>query len=352
MKRTKRIIAAMIAVLMLLAVIGPVSLMAEAETEYEEVVVDFSVEGEEEDTGIDVTTIGEYFNSQAATGDSKAAVAGEGKVILDKYAHMYANEDATYDLFSGAYAVTLNFTSTSGNDAGIYVRSVDPTQTSVMNTVLGASMSFWFYEWDWYAEHKGASGASGTGGSGVKISFAKNGEIAVTLKTYEPDGLHVLGQTVTLAAPEGFDAKALNPVKITDDGKSHIEIFVCDTLMATVDYSGEPSDYPDDEENGVNEGGLLYYKNAVVKGADGTELLSIDNARIAAEQPVFAIGNRNGTTYFSDLKVSYFKVKKAATPEPTAAPTDVPATEETKTDAPAVTTAPTKAPDGDVTSGT
>ena len=86
-----------------------------------------------------------------------------------------------------------------------------------------------------------------------------------------------------------------------------------------------------------------------IRLADGTELLNIDNARIAAEMPIIALGNRNGESHFKDFEITYSAPKKAPTPEPTEAPTQAPTDEPAQqpTDKPAdhATQAPQKATD-------
>ena len=348
MKSFTKLWAIMAVLALALTCFAPARVNAAAEAEYEEKTLAFDLSQEDPDTSLDMTDFGEYFTCGAITGDSICAVGEEGDGVLSAYAHVYLTEEGSEELLEGPYAVTVKYTTATKGDGGIYVRGIRPELTSADNKVLNASMSFWYYEWNWYKEHQGADGTSATGGCGVKVSH-DGSTILLTINTHKDDGLHVYAEVVRLAAPEGFDLNGLNEYRITDDNKSHIEVFVNGTLMATVDYSGEPSEYPD-EDGVIMENGILYYKNAVVKGADGTELLNVDNARIAAELPIIALGNRNGESHFKDFTLTYSAPKKAATPEPTEAPTQAPTEKPTDkpTDKPAdnnPTTAPQAATD-------
>jgi len=334
MKNLLKTLCFCLAFALILSVLPGQLAFAEAETEYEEKTYSFSTKDEDEETDLSMTALGEYFTCQAATGDSLVTTAADGVAIADKYAQLYTGIDAADEFFSNPYAVTVNFTSTSNADAGVYVRSIDPTLIQINNQKLGSTHAIWFYEWDWYAEHGGTQGPSSTGGSGVKVSFSGN-NVIIGVKCAPEDGSGVMSRSVTFAAPEGFDPAALNPIKITDDTKGKIEVYVCDTLIGTVEYGGTPDIYEDTEATVNSE--VEYYKQAVIKGADGTEMLTITDARIAVIDPVVAIGNRNGTTKFSELTFVYTVAKKTATEEP--APTEEPVV----TDAPAATDAPADA---------
>ena len=322
MKSLTRLLAIFAVAALALACFAPVRSNAENTVEYEEKTITFDLSEEDPETTLDLTDFGEYFTCGAITGDSVCAVGDDGEGFLNAYAHVYLTEEGSDELLQGPYSVSLKYYTATKGDAGIYVRGIRPELTAAENVVLNnTSMSFWYYEWNWYKEHQGA-GNSTTGGCGIKVSNS-GGNVLLSINTHEDDGLHVSSRVVKLTPPDGFDPNGMNEYKITDDNKSHIELFVNGTLLATVDYSGEPSDYPD-EEGVIMENGVLYYKNAVVKGADGTELLNIDNARIAAEVPIIALGNRNGETRFKDFAITYSAPKKAPTPEPTEAPTPAP----------------------------
>ena len=107
-----------------------------------------------------------------------------------------------------------------------------------------------------------------------------------------------------------------SPIIRYDDNKGKIEVYVCDTLIGSVEYGGTPSIYEDTEATLNFE--IEYYKDAVIRSADGTEMLTVTDARIAAEDPVMAIGNRTGTTRFSELAFNYLVKKKVATEPPAA----------------------------------
>ena len=321
MKSLTRLLAIFAVAALALACFAPVRSNAENTVEYEEKTITFDLSEEDPETTLDLTDFGEYFTCGAITGDSVCAVGDDGEGVLNAYAHVYLTEEGSDELLQGPYSVTLKYHTLNKGNGGIYVRGVRPELFAAENKVLNASMSFWYYEWNWYKEHQGA-GNSTTGGCGVKVSHDES-SVLLSVNTHEDDGLHVSSKVIRLDPPEGFDTKGFNEYKITDDNKSHIELFVNGTLLATVDYSGEPSDYPD-EEGVIMENGVLYYKNAVVKGADGTELLNIDNARIAAEIPIIALGNRNEEARFKDFAITYSAPKKAPTPEPTEAPTQAP----------------------------
>ena len=347
MKSLTKVLALIAVLALALTCFAPARANAEAAVEYEEKTIKFDLSEEDPDTTLDTTDFGDYFTCAAITGDSVCAVGDDGEGFLNAYAHVYLTEEGSDELLQGPYSVSLKYYTATKGDAGIYVRGIRPELTAAENVVLNnTSMSFWYYEWNWYKEHQGA-GNSTTGGCGIKVSNS-GGNVLLSINTHEDDGLHVSSRVVKLTPPDGFDPNGMNEYKITDDNKSHVELFVNGTLLATVDYSGEPSDYPD-EEGVIMENGVLYYKNAVVKGADGTELLNIDNARIAAELPIIALGNRNGESHFKDFEITYSAPKKAPTPEPTEAPTQAPTDEPAQqpTDKPAdnATQAPQKATD-------
>ncbi len=344
MKSLTKVLALVTVLALALTCFAPARANAEAAVEYEEKTIKFDLSEEDPDTTLETTDFGDYFSTGAITGDSVCAVGDDGDGVLVNFAHVYLTEEGSDELLTGPYAVTVKYTTATNGDGGIYVRGIRPELVSSENKVLGAPMSFWYYEWNWYKEHSGANGNSGTGGFGVKVSHNAT-SVLLSINTHKDDGLHVSYEVIELTPPEGFDFNGLNEYKITDDNKSHIEVFVNGTLLATVDYSGEPSDYPD-EDGVIMENGILYYKNVVVKGADGTELLNIDNARIAAELPIIALGNRNGESHFKDFEITYSAPKKAPTPEPTEAPTQAPTDEPAQpTDKPAdnATQAPQKA---------
>ena len=296
----------------------------------------FPIEAADDGAPLEETSIGEYFRCKAATGDSVCAVESNGVCILDKYAEVVLKPEGTEDFLDGPYALSVKITSTSNTAeyperAGIYVRAVAPELVLIENSSLGANHAMWFYEWDWYNEHGGTQGTSSTGGSGVKLT-AGNGKINIGIKCRPEDGSGVLSRLVSFDAPEGVNTDELVPFRITDDNKGKIEVFVGDTLIGTVEYSG--AGYFDYDHPVAKDNDVEYYKEAVIKAADGTEMLKVTDARIAVEEPVLAIGSRSGVTHFSDLTIYYSEPAK---------PTDAPATEEPAvTDAPQVTDAPVK----------
>lgn len=329
----KKIFAVCLCILMLTSSAFSLTVNAE-EAEYELKPYEFTLTADDDGLPLEETSIGEYFRCKAATGDSVCAAGPDGVAIMDRYSEIALNTEGIEEFLSGPYAVSVKITSTSNTEeyperAGIYLRGTAPELVQINNSTLAATHAMWFYEWDWYNEHGGTQGASSTGGSGVKIT-AGNGKINICVKCRPEDGSGVLSRFVSFDAPEGINTDELVPFRVTDDNKGKIEVFVGDTLMGTVEYSGAGTF--DDEHPVALDNDVEYYKNAVIKAADGTEMLKVSDARIAVEEPIFAIGSRSGVTHFSDLTIYYAEAVKptnapATEVPPTEKPTDIPATE-------------------------
>lgn len=304
MRRKQKLLTILVTLLLVLSLLGTTMAAAEEASESEGTVPNtetFEFKMSDQDYGykLDELDITDLFTVEAA-GDGTANVTESGDAELNMFAQAYIPMDAAYDILDKSYTFQVDFYSTAASSGAIYVRAIDPQTYTVINPVWSAPQTFGFFEWDYYAE-AGGSGASGTGGSGIKV-YHTSDKIGVELKLYVEDGLNVVGKAVEFDAPEGFKPGSMNTYKIVDDGTSKVEIYVNDILVCTVEYGGEPAPYPDGDDGDVE---LLYYKNAVVKSADGTEVLSVDNARICAEYSTLAIGTRGLPSYFNNLILTY-----------------------------------------------
>ncbi len=173
----------------------------------------------------------------------------------------------------------------------------------------GITMQYLFpyFEVDGY---DGANGAMGLGGSGMTIAVETDG-IYLRIKNYQEDSRHISTSICKLNYNGTFDSTAYNRLVMEDDGQT-ITIRLNDQLLATVAMSN-PGRYDD----GRLELPFTFYKTAVVKDAAGETLLSIDNARLVAEDFCAGIGVRGNTAYFK--KIALEKVQE---PLPTTVPVD------------------------------
>ena len=300
MKKTAKILSFVLCAAMLLT-LSAVPFQAEEADEYEEKTISYTFDGEE-GSQLEESELADTFVMQIVRGaGGEGTVTEEGTVDLTKYAGFFTDIDVAYDYFAGAYTFSLDY-----------------------DFSCSSPEAFDMYEWDWYGENGGkGQGISSIGGSGIRVFLNKqNSAIGVSVKTRVEDGLFVHSQGVEFAYPEGFNASGMNNYKFEDDGKSSVKVYVNNALLATVEYGGEPGMYPDGDEG---DSDIMYYKHAVIKDAEGTQLLELDNARISADYSAVGIGNRGeNTTTIDNVTLKYMQKKKAATPVPTQAPTAEP----------------------------
>ncbi len=328
MKRNyRKILSAIIAAVLALTLFGTVSFAEAAEDEYEEKTETFVFDGDE-GSNLEDTDLPELFTMQIVRGaGGDAVVTEDGYVEMTKYAGFFSDIDFSYDYLNGAYKYELDYGYTSNNPAmaGIFVRMTDPKGYTITNPKnAGTQQAFDTYEWDWYKENGGkATGIASIGGSGIKVSVDNAASsISISIKTREEDGLYVFSRGVSIAFPEGFNKGGLNRYRFEDDGKTAVTMYINDALFCTVEYGGEPGTYPDGDEQ---DSDIMYYKTATVKDAAGTELLTLDNARISADYSCIGMGNRGDvTTQFDNITVTYLQKKKAAPTEAPATPTEKP----------------------------
>lgn len=309
---------------------------ASGEPELVEKVIKFDFDEEKELTFLE-SGICDYFVVDTPTGDS-AEIGEDGIGVLAGFSDIYTNDD-TVMLFENPYEISVDYKSKSNQNAGLYFRAVHPLLYSINNSVLNVDMNFHFYELDWYAQcgGKAVDSTTYTGGSGIKISTV-NKYVVIAVKVYAPDSLHTATRSVKIAFPEGKTYKEMINFRVTDNNAGLVSIYVENNLFATVEYGGEPGEY--ELSDTYEPGTLFFYKHAEIKNAQGEVLLAMDDAKIAAENPIFAIGNRDSTTYFNNLAIKYLAEAPKATPTP--APTGEPTQE--PTEEPAQTPAATEAP--------
>lgn len=288
--------------------------------ETEIIMREFKCSFEENTSGDEIaeTDLFDYFVIEGAA-DGTNLVNSDLNGEMKSYTQIYINEETAEEYFARAYTFQVDFNSTKTPASAIFIRSIDPTLYSVTNPKnSGVQQVFNFFEWDWYAENGGTNCSSGTGGSGIKVYLTSN-KICVSIKTRMEDGLYIGTSAAEFDLPENFNADGLNTFKFDDDGKGKVGIAVNGMALCTVEYGGEPGTYPDGDEGDCD---ALYYKNAVIKGADGTERLKIDNARISADYSVIALGNRGAEKlYFNNLQLTYEEAVPVATPTPEPTPT-------------------------------
>ena len=319
-KSNRKALAAIVALVLALAMLPAFSFAEAAEDEYVEKTETYSFNGEE-GSNLEDTEFADFFVMQIVRGaGGEGTVTEDGSVELQKYAGFYSDIDYAYDYLGGAYTYELDyaFIGTNPTMGGIFVRMTDPKAYAITNPKnAGTQQTFDTFEWDWYKENGGkGDGISSIGGSGIKVSVDNpKSSISISIKTRVEDGLFVHSQGVSIAFPEGFQKDGFNRYRFVDDGKTKVEIYVNDALLATVEYGGERGTYPDGDEG---DSDVTYYKHAVIKDASGTELLTLDNARISAEYGGIGVGNRGDVvSRFNNVVIKYMAKKKA---NPTAAP--------------------------------
>lgn len=343
MKKLFTVILATVMCLMLLS--ASMVSFASGEAEFVKKTVDFDMSKYEKGTDAVDTVLNDwFFIFYAGPADySSIVLQDEGLLKFSNYIHFSLFPELAEDLMNNGYEISLQYRAKSRSDlTGMFLRAVDSRSYEVINAVFdGAATSIDMYEYDWYKENGGKIAARSTiGGSGIRVyQDADNDKIGVDIKSREEDGMLCGSWGVEFDYPEGYVENELNPWKFIDDGKGTIEIYVCEKLICKVLYSGEPGTYPD----GLNEDcENLYYKDAKIVSPEGEELLSINNARISANTPIFGIGNRPepaAITNIKNLSISYYE-KVKATAAPTEEPTQAP---EGATDAPAATDTPANA---------
>lgn len=315
MKRKQNFWMLMVTLLLTLSLFGGVFAAAEEggseETPVNTKTFEFKTSTKDVEYTLEELSLTDLFTVEAVAGGT-AGVTASGDAELYMFSHVYLSQYDSPVSLQKSYTFQVDFRSTASANGAIFVRAVDPQAYTITNPLWNADQTFGFFEWDYYAETDGA-GASGSGGSGIKV-FHTDSKIYVGLKLYAEDGLHITGQNVEFDFPEGFKAGELNTYKFVDNGVSQVEIFVNDVLLCTVEYGGKPAPYPDGDDGDVD---ILYYKDAAIKGADGTELLRVNNARICAEYSTVAIGNRDNTTYFNNLVLTYETDAPSGDKEPT-----------------------------------
>ena len=302
---------------------------------YEKETYSYEYDFSENADSISGADLMEIFYYEGLAG-GEGYISADSTLVVDGYSQLYVREEVAKTDFTGAYTYTFDFKSTANPDAAIFIRGINPFTYTCANPKNNTdSQVFNYYEWDWYTENGGKSGASASGGSGIKI-FEQSSAIGITIKTYVEDGLKIVGKTTTLDLPEGYKAGQLNKYMIDDNGQGMIKITINEVALCTIEYSGEPVAYPDGNDGSCPQ---LYYPSAVVKDAAGNEILSVSNPRINAEYGMLAFGIR-GTdriVEIDNLKLEYHEFIPVT--KPTQDPGTTPQTPET-TKGPDVTKVP------------
>lgn len=158
--------------------------------------------------------------------------------------------------------------------------------------------------------YDGANGSIGLGGSGMTIAIEEDG-IYLRIKNYQDDSRRISTSICKLTYNGVFDSTAYNKLIMKDDGKT-VTFTLNDQLIATVDMSN-PGTYDD----GRDELPFKFFKTAVVKNAAGEMIMSIDNARLVAENYCAGIGVRGATpTYFKKIALEKVENPPVTDPEP------------------------------------
>lgn len=202
------------------------------------------------------------------------------------------------------FSVDLRTNEPAADWMGIFIRTGD-----VFN----------LYEWDYYVEKGGTDGSSSIGGTGIVIYPVTDG-IRLAVKT-RVDGPWGIGSAYTDIIVEGQpDWKSFTNLRVEDDG-SIVKIYVSNALAATVELS-EKGTYPEDSGTEIPEFlDCVYYKNAVVKDAGGTERFRTDSARVVAEDCYLGIGIRTKSLDIDNISISKDGNTQTQQPDPTAKPT-------------------------------
>lgn len=289
-----------------------------------ELKLDFQSE-DEETSAADIMDLIDIWEISVGIPGNGAFVKTTGD---DKYITTTGYVDIrTWDLLDAPYTFSVDFKLQGDGDekVGFFVKSVTPiVKKNPMNHDVDQVFSY--FEWDWYGENGGKNGTSSIGGSGIAVHPTKTGFI-VRVKNWQPDGLNTSSVKVTLPVPEGVDMTGFVTLKFVDEG-TKVTIYVNDKVLATADMA-DPGVYEEDAEDSNK-----YYKTVVVKDAAGTDVLSLDNAKVSAEGCQVAIGNRNTSIHLDNLYVAYTVPDPTPTPEKTATPvpTNTPTPTVNKTD--------------------
>lgn len=224
------------------------------------------------------------------------------------------SEFYSYEPIEAPYTYSIDIKLDTPGDVNIFVRSG-----------RNEASPFPFYEWDWYVEKGGKNGASSTGGPGLIVSLQQDA-VRVRIKNMQTDAENERISSVyyDFTGIKDYDFTKFNNIKFVDDGEK-IAIYFNNELLATCEMS-EKGTYEGDSET-VD---FMYFKKAVLKNAEGVEVLNLDNARLVAESSLVAFSTRNHPFYADNITLSY---EVEDTPEPTQTPeaTEKPAATPSKT---------------------
>lgn len=237
-----------------------------------------------------------YFEWHNATNESSIELVednGGTAMKLAGYSELY-----TIDYIPAEYVFSLRIKPKKDNGmVNVFVRGDMPGGLVKQNPRnAGIMQSFYYFEWDWYAENGGSHGGSSVGGSGLAISLTKNG-FTMRIKKYVPDSLTITSSVFNVKANLGIDLNAYNDVKITDTGK-RIDVFINGVLGGFVELSDESMVY---ESDGTN---TAYYKKATVYDGDGKLLGEVEDTRLHYNGSQIAVAGRNETFYVDDICIA------------------------------------------------
>jgi hypothetical protein len=144
------------------------------------------------------------------------------------------------------------------------------------------------YEWD----GDGNSGFPSVGGSGLLVLPNNGNKLSLVVKTYDESKEYKIGN-VRYEATVGADfSKGFETLKFVDDGQT-VKVYASDELAFIVEMS-DAGTYPVGEET--------YYKKVVVKDKNGTELGTVNNARVSVDS-VLIIGCRESKFNIDNIKI-------------------------------------------------
>lgn len=179
---------------------------------------------------------------------------------------------------------------------------------------------------------------NGMGHSGLYLSPKDENNMYIFVSTFEEDGLFTAHRNCVLPVNANLKSE-FNRYMFVDNNKGKAEIYINDTLFATVEYSNVTT-YPKDKDD-TNQ--TKFYKNVTVKDASGKVVLTVENSRLSPEN-VIAISERQ-----SDFEFDNLAVYTPEEPKPTPAPTPTPTPTEEPTATPEVTPTPTADPTAEPT---